>query len=923
MPDSSTPFRPLARVLIGQIIRWAMVCFVLMSMVQTVLEFRQGKADFEATVRGFSEASVPLLSISLWDIEPDVVDKQLAVMARRPEIAFVSLTTLTGKTFEAGDGTQRQGGTTSRIEVPSPKGTGNIGTLQITANDAYLYRKITRAIGQLLLGYLVFVVAICLTTAVLLRRELQRPLAHVAQFARELDPAKIATLVQVSRNARAYRDEVDVLTDGIRQLQATIAAHVADLDQLVDERTRELALHNLILDQINQMLPLPGVLDTLAHQIELAHPGAWCGIYLLDHDGGHLRVAAAPSLPGFYREAMDGITLGPQAGPCAAAIARKTSVFEGAKQPHEPAGTYGELAQRADLHACWAQPIFDTQGQVLGVLALHYRQAMQACDIDPVLLGRYAKLAMLAIERKRAEEKLRTLSRAVEQSPVSIVISDPQGRVQYVNPRFEQLTGFTSLEAIGQNTQILSSEENTPGEHRAMWDLVQAGQTWSGEFHSRRKDGSLFWEHVSISPIIDEQGTLIHFLAVKEDITRDKEVALELQVAKNAAEAANVAKSQFLATMSHEIRTPMNGILGMAQLLLVPGLTEAKRENYTRTVLSSGQTLLTLLNDILDLSKVEAGKLELCKEVFDPAQLVQETGALFTQLAASKGLQLQAAWVGPAGRRYRADSSRLRQMLSNLIGNAIKFTAQGFVHAVVTEVECTADHSVLEFSVLDSGIGIAPEKQGLLFKPFTQADSSTTREYGGSGLGLSIVRSLAQLMDGTVGLDSTPGDGSRFWFRVRVDTLLPDQNSRQMVRDTTTLPATDVVDQPAGLVLVVEDNAINRMVVEGMLGMLGLRFISVEDGQLAVNAIQAGLRPDVVLMDMQMPVMDGITATRQIRQWELETQRASLPIVALTAGAFETDRDHCIAAGMNEFMTKPVNIKDLRRVLAQWLALRT
>jgi CheY-like chemotaxis protein len=361
----------------------------------------------------------------------------------------------------------------------------------------------------------------------------------------------------------------------------------------------------------------------------------------------------------------------------------------------------------------------------------------------------------------------------------------------------------------------------------------------------------------------------------------------------------------------------------MAQLLLVPGLTEAMRENYTRTVLSSGQTLLTLLNDILDLSKVEAGKLELCKEVFDPAQLVQETGALFTQLAASKGLQLQAVWVGPAGRRYRADSSRLRQMLSNLIGNAIKFTAQGFVHAVVTELECTADHSVLEFSVLDSGIGIAPEKQGLLFKPFTQADSSTTREYGGSGLGLSIVRSLAQLMDGTVGLDSTPGDGSRFWFRVRVDTLLPDQNSRQMVRDTTTLPATAVVDQPAGLVLVVEDNAINRMVVEGMLGMLGLRFISVEDGQLAVNAIQAGLRPDVVLMDMQMPVMDGITATRQIRQWELETQRASLPIVALTAGAFETDRDHCIAAGMNEFMTKPVNIKDLRRVLAQWLALRT
>lgn len=405
---------------------------------------------------------------------------------------------------------------------------------------------------------------------------------------------------------------------------------------------------------------------------------------------------------------------------------------------------------------------------------------------------------------------------------------------------------------------------------------------------------------------------------VDEQTVEIRTVNSNLREAMQKAEVANLAKSQFLATMSHEIRTPMNGILGMADLVLMDDeLPAEQRKDYVRTIHDSGQKLLTLLNDILDLSKVEAGKMELSYATFEPQRLLEETARLFAQSAKEKKIGIEVKWKGPLGRYYEADAARLRQMLSNLIGNAIKFTPQGFVSVEGAVLEEDEQQVVLEFSVTDTGIGVPLEKQAKLFQPFTQADSSTTREYGGSGLGLSIIRSLAELMEGAVGMESEPGKGSRFWFRVHVRPLGSELTGAQESRGigNTRQPH----EAMTGKVLVVEDNATNRKVIEALLKKLGLESICVENGQEAWDIVRKGPRPQLILMDIQMPVMDGITATEHIRAWEKETHQNPLPIVAVTAGAFEEDSQRCRAAGMDDFLTKPINMQDLGQILAKWL----
>ena len=392
----------------------------------------------------------------------------------------------------------------------------------------------------------------------------------------------------------------------------------------------------------------------------------------------------------------------------------------------------------------------------------------------------------------------------------------------------------------------------------------------------------------------------------------------ELMHAKQAAESANRAKSEFLATMSHEIRTPMNSILGMAQVICGPEVSDPRCRDYGRVILESGRTLLAILNDVLDLAKVEAGRIELNLEPWQPQHLVADIQALFQGNAQAKALLLAARWQGPAGQAYLADAHRLQQMLSNLVSNAIKFTACGSVDICISEIARSNERATLEFAVTDTGIGIPAEAQQKLFQPFSQADSSTTRRFGGSGLGLSIVRNLAELMGGEAGLESEAGQGSRLWFRIPA-ALAPDKpageaaNGAAPVRD-------ELAPAFSGTVLVAEDNALERKVLGTLLNRLGLTVSFARNGHEAVGAACAEERPDLVLMDCVMPDLDGYAAVREIREHEARCGLPRLPVVAISASVFAENRERCRQSGMDHFLPKPFAVSDLRQVLGDLLA---
>lgn len=643
-------------------------------------------------------------------------------------------------------------------------------------------------------------------------------------------------------------------------------------------------------------------------------------------------------------------------------------------------------------------------------------------------------------------EALRNLTEAMEQGHSPIMIVDLGLRIEYANAKFCRLLGHSRRELIGREWREFHGA-NAPETLADLITTIRAGRAWTGEWLMPRKDGSLFPVRGGVTPVRNRAGHVRSFVGVLEDMTEVRRTEALLREAKERAEAGDRAKGQFLATMSHEVRTPLNGVVGFASLLLETQLTPEQQE-YVETIRTSSETLIQLTGDILDYARIESGRLKLEPQPCDPRECIENALDLAAAAALQKNIEL-LHWIDdsvpPA---IVADVGRLRQVIVNLVNNAVKFTHHGEVEvraralAIETPPGSEAPLCTLEFSVRDTGIGIAAEHHQKIFRPFSQADDSTTRRYGGTGLGLAICKNIVELMDGGIVFTSDPGRGSTFTFTIRVpvhsetaDTprltplqgrqlavavsneglraelcrlgqrlgagvtaTVPDELGRQsgwdlaivdvtgplalelaavrapraglpaeklialvpmmlpaelrtalrthfrlilnkplhhdMLASVLTSPssaATSAVREPAAAesiperfdlrVMIVEDNAVNQRLIQNIAAFLGCTWTVAANGRIAVEELERA-KPDVVLMDLHMPELDGLTATMQIRAGEAGAAVRDVWIIALTADARSEQRERTLAAGANDYLTKPVRAAELKSAFQRYLTAR-
>jgi PAS domain S-box-containing protein len=573
-------------------------------------------------------------------------------------------------------------------------------------------------------------------------------------------------------------------------------------------------------------------------------------------------------------------------------------------------------------------------------------------------------------ERKKTEEKLKQLVKelsdfkyALDQSSI-VAITNPQGGITYVNDNFCKISGYSPEELIGNNHSLINSAYHSPEFFRNFWSTITRGKVWRGEMKNKAKEGTYYWVDATIVPFLNEQGKPIQYLAIRRDITDAKRAEEELQtanyqltLANRELARANRLKEEFLANMSHELRTPLNAILGMSEGLLDDflGMLNARQKKAVRSIQESGQHLLELINDILDLAKIESGKIELDNKPIIIPYLCESSLTFLKQQALNKNIQLQTL-ISDNIRYFVADERRVRQILINLLSNAVKFTPNGGVVTLEVRIEDKKKDDLnpqtpldkepipptplekggkhldkqgeggliypsqeIIFAVKDTGIGIAPENLDRLFQSFVQIDSSLSRQYEGTGLGLALVRRLTELHGGNVTVESKINQGSCFTVRLPYVILSTDKSLTPSTLEGApkgesfpSLPC----PIPHPLILLAEDNQANIDSISDYLMSRDYRLVIARNGEEAI-AIAKASKPHLILMDISMPGMDGLEATRLIR---VDQELTNIPIIALTAFAMPGDREKCIAAGVNEYLTKPVRFKHLLNMIVQLLS---
>jgi len=599
------------------------------------------------------------------------------------------------------------------------------------------------------------------------------------------------------------------------------------------------------------------------------------------------------------------------------------------KSPDEFIEKYGTVEQR------WAYPekhkefaeLLQKNGKVTG-----YEVESRLTDGETIWTSLFCKLdpenllidglALNVTDRRRAEEALIS-SRAefksyFNMSTVGMCVTSPEKGWIEANDRVSNMLGYSKDELASLTWDKLTHPDDLDADLR-LFNKVVSGEIDSYELDKRfiRKDGTVIYTTLYASCQRNHDGTVRHFLVSMVDITARRQAEDSLHQAKEAAEAANRAKSEFLANMSHEIRTPMNAIVNMTRLLLDTRLDENQRD-FAETAMTSSEVLLSLISDILDFSKIEAGKLELEITDFNIISIVEEAVKILSMKAEEKGLGLTHSIDKDVHPYLKGDLIRVQQILLNFLNNAVKFTEKGGIKIRVSSENQTDTHITLNFSVTDTGIGISEVQIKKLFKSFSQADASMTRRYGGTGLGLAISKQLAELMGGSVGVESEDGKGSRFWF-----TAVFEKSETSEYKDlrgfgnTAGLSETSEIFHPR--ILLAEDNIPNQKVAAAILKKFGFSFNIADNGKETVEMLRK-ISYNLVLMDMQMPEMDGLEATLIIRNPESGVLSPNIPIIAMTANATAEDRKKCEDAGMNDYISKPINPDELLAVISKQLS---
>ncbi|MCA9263949.1 MAG: response regulator [Planctomycetales bacterium] len=551
-------------------------------------------------------------------------------------------------------------------------------------------------------------------------------------------------------------------------------------------------------------------------------------------------------------------------------------------------------------------------------------QSLIAHVNDEGAVTHFSTIARDITARRRVEEALRLRDRAVSAATNGIVIVDatqPDFPIIYANQGFEQITGYTAAEAYGRNCRFLQGEETSRDAISIIHQAVDAKRDCQVTLANYRKDGSLFWNDLHITPVRNDQGTVTHFIGIQNDVTSRKRFERRLRDAEQNATAASQAKTAFLANVSHELRTPLTAILGFAEMLQ-QRLRNTEDRDAAETIRRNGGYLLEIVNDILDLSKVEADRMEIREEDCDLYELLSDVYKLMKIRADQAGIPLELKYQSLLPRTIHTDRTRLRQILVNLLSNAIKFTEEG---QVTLSVEYIVDddagdpHGTLEFKVIDTGIGMTEETQAKLFRPFSQADFDVTQRFGGTGLGLSISKRLSDRLRARLAVSSELGRGSMFTLSLPLDRPCSEDNlfDPHTRKPTQSRVAEEKLPRLSARVLVADDRRDVWRVCKYFLEQAGATVDVAEDGQQAVEhvvrSVQQNDAYDVVLMDMQMPILTGYQATTKLRELGFEA-----PIVALTAGAMKGDRERCLEAGCTDYFAKPINGPQLVKLVHQY-----